>query len=180
MKKYRNIVLFLIKFFATYFILFAIYSFYLHQTQEKDEVFVCAPITTKVAEQATNTLQAFGHNANFVQHEDELSVKVLIDDVYLARVIEGCNSISIIVLFIAFIFAFSGKVIPTILYAIIGSLIIYSINIFRISFLVYMLKMFPEKQTILHDLVFPAIIYGTTFLLWVIWVNKFSKKKNDA
>jgi len=31
-------------------------------------------------------------------------------------------------------------------------------------------------------LVFPAIIYGMVFLLWVIWVNKYSdfkKQKNE-
>jgi len=26
-------------------------------------------------------------------------------------------------------------------------------------------------------LLFPGIIYGTTFILWIIWVNKFSHLK---
>ena len=35
MKKQRSIVLFLVKFFAAYFILFTVYSLYLHHTQKK-------------------------------------------------------------------------------------------------------------------------------------------------
>jgi hypothetical protein len=33
---------------------------------------------------------------------------------------------------------------------------------------------FPEANTILHDILFPLAIYGTVFILWVVWVNKFS------
>jgi len=91
----------------------------------------------------------------------------------VARVIEGCNSISIIILFIAF----SGPKRATIIYAIVGSFIIYLINILRIAFLTMMLYNYPNQQMVLHNLVFPAIIYGTTFLLWVIWVQKFSHLK---
>ena len=91
----------------------------------------------------------------------------------MARVIEGCNSISIIILFIPF----SGPKRATIIYAIVGSFIIYLINILRIAFLTMMLYNYPNQQMVLHNLVFPAIIYGTTFLLWVIWVQKFSHLK---
>ena len=48
MKKQRSIVLFLVKFFAAYFILFTVYSLYLHHTQKKDELYSCSPITTLV------------------------------------------------------------------------------------------------------------------------------------
>ena len=44
MKKQRSIVLFLVKFFAAYFILFTVYSLYLHHTQKKDELYSCSPI----------------------------------------------------------------------------------------------------------------------------------------
>jgi len=106
-----------------------------------------------------------------------MSVKLIVNNQYTARVIEGCNSISIIILFVAFIVAFSGPKRTTIIYAIIGSLIIYVINILRIAFLTAMLYQYPNQQMVLHNLVFPAIIYGTTFLLWVIWVQRFSHQK---
>ncbi|QTD36812.1 exosortase family protein XrtF [Polaribacter batillariae] len=177
MKKHKNVVLFLIKFFATYFVLFAIYATYLQKSQQKEGAFETASITTKVAEQTVYVLEFFGFHADYMQHKEELSVKLLIDNIYTARVIEGCNSISIIILFIAFIVAFAGSIKATIIFSILGSLFIYIINIFRIAFLTVMVFKYPKQQEFLHNLVFPAIIYGTVFLLWVLWVNKFSNYK---
>lgn len=176
MKIQRNIVLFLIKFFATYFVLFALYSLYLQNTQQKDP-FVCSPITTTVAEQTTSVLNFFGYDSEYIQHEQEMSVKLKLNGYYTARVIEGCNSVSIIILFFAFIIAFPGTVKATILYSIFGILVIYVINVLRIAFLTVMLYKFPKEQVLLHNIVFPAIIYGTTFFLWVLWVQKFSRRK---
>jgi exosortase family protein XrtF len=177
MKRQRNIVLFLVKFFATYFVLFVLYSVYLQKTQQKGEVFVCSPITTVVAEQTEVVLSFFGYDAAHMQHENEMSVKLLLNGHYTARVIEGCNSFSIIILFLSFIIAFSGNLKATLIYGIVGSMVIYVINVLRIAFLTVMLYKYPNQQEFLHNLVFPAIIYGTTFLLWVIWVQKFSNYK---
>jgi len=177
MKRQRNIVLFLVKFFATYFILFVIYSLYLQNTQERGDVFSCSPITTVVAEQTESVLTFFGYDAAHMQHEEEMSVKLLLNGHYTARVIEGCNSFSIIILFLSFIIAFPGRIKTTIIYGLLGSLFIYGINILRIAFLTVMLYKYPDEQEFLHNLLFPAIIYGATFLLWVIWVQKFSNYK---
>lgn len=177
MNKYKNITVFLIKFFGTYFLLFAIYAAYLNSSQVKDTSFKSSSLTTQVANQTVSLLNAFGYNVTSVQHNKEMSIKLLVGDTYTARVIEGCNSMSIIILFIAFVVAFAGPKKATIVYVLVGSLIIYIINILRIAFLTMMLYKYPNEQMILHNLVFPAIIYGTTFLLWVIWVQKFSHHK---
>lgn len=175
--KQRKVILFLIKFFASYFMLFVFYSIYLQQTQKKGEVFACSPITTKVAEQTEDVLSFLGYNVANVQHEKEMSVKLIMEGQYTARVIEGCNSISIIILFIAFIIAFPGTFKATLLFALVGSALIYGINILRIAFLTVMLYKYPENQMLLHNVIFPLIIYGFTFFLWVLWVHKFSNYK---
>ena len=177
MNKYKNITLFLVKFFGTYFLLFVIYASYLNTSQKKENGFECSSITRQVADHSVALLKGFKYNVSSIQHESEMSIKLLVGNQYVARVIEGCNSISIIILFIAFIVGFSGSKKNTILFAIIGSLIIYGINILRIAFLTMMLYKYPDQQMMLHNLVFPAIIYGTTFLLWVLWVQKFSHYK---
>ena len=177
MNKYKKSIIFLSKFFITYFVFFALYAYYLKSSQYKQDIFQCAPITTEVANQTITILTFFGYNVSSKQHDKEMSVKLLVNDVYIARVIEGCNSISIIILFIAFIVAFTGPTLTTLIYAIVGSAIIYVINILRIAFLTVMLYKYPDQQMILHNLLFPAIIYGTTFLLWVIWVHKYSNYK---
>jgi len=177
MKRYKNIVLFLIKFLTVYFVMVIGYNFYLNKSQQKTDSFSCSSITATVAKQTTTVLTFFTYDVDYLQHEKEMSVKLLINNQYTARVTEGCNSISIIILFIAFIVAFTGSIKATVLYTVFGSLLIYGINILRIAFLTIMIYKYPEHQEFLHNLIFPAIIYGTIFLLWVLWVHKFSNHK---
>ena len=177
MKKHKYIVIFLIRFFVTYFVLFAIYSVYLQNSQQKKESFKTSSITTKVTEQTVDVLNFLGYSAYYEQHNEELSLKLFFQDHYTIRVIEGCNSISLIILFIAFIVAFAGSLKATLLFAVFGSVFIYGVNILRIAFLTLIIYKYPASQEFFHSLVFPAIIYGTIFLLWVLWVHQFSNYK---
>jgi len=177
LKKYKNIINFLVKFFVSYFLLVAIYNGYLQKSQQKESFYQTSSITTAVANQTVKVLTAFGYNVRVMQHDKEVSLKLFMEGKYILRIIEGCNSVSLIILFIAFIFSFSGSLSATLLFSIIGSALIYIINILRIVFLILMIHKFPSQIVILHDLVFPAIIYGFIFLLWVLWVNKFSNLK---
>ena len=47
----------------------------------------------------------------------------------------------------------------------------------RIVILSACLYHYPWRREILHTVIFPIVIYGTVFILWMIWVNKFAKKK---
>ncbi|MCK0132028.1 exosortase family protein XrtF [Flavobacteriaceae bacterium F08102] len=180
MKKRKTIIKFLLKFFITYFLLLSIYSIYLQKTQDRT-VFSCAPITKMVANHTAKLAQLFGYESRTVQHEGELSMKFYVDDLYAARIVEGCNAVSVIILFLTFIIAFSGSLKATIVFGTAGVLIIYVVNLFRILLLSFLMHNFPEYTYFLHNLFFPAVIYGTTFILWIIWVNKFSYiKKSNA
>lgn len=181
MKNNRPVIIFLVKFFVTYFALFTAYSSFLHKSQVKTPLFSCDKITNTVANHTKIVAYWMGYHIYTEQHDKELSVKLIVGGNYTARVIEGCNSVSVIILFLAFIIAFSGSFKATFLYGLVGSFLIYSINILRIVALTLLLYKYPEYQEVLHKLIFPAIIYGFVFLLWVIWVRHFSnhkKKKN--
>lgn len=180
MNKNKAIIVFLVKFFATYFILFGAYSYYLHQTQQKTDVFVCSPITRTVAEHVYLTSKMLGYDADIEQHSEELSIKFFINGENVSRIIEGCSSISIIILFLSFIIAFSGSFKSTFLFGLFGSLLIYAVNILRVIAISILYSKFPEYQDVLHDLVFPSIIYGLTFMLWITWVKYFSKLNKNA
>jgi len=119
--------------------------------------------------------QMLGYDAEIEQHSDELSIKFILNGDYVSRIVEGCTSISVIILFLAFIIAFSGSVLNTVLFGVFGSFLIYFVNILRIiAISILYHHRLPEYQMILHDLVFPAIIYGLTFVLWITWVKYFS------
>ena len=171
-QQHKVFFIFLAKFLLCYFIVTISYSFYLNQyhthTNEVDG------ITYFVAEQTKNTLVFFGADCEIIKHEFEPSYKVIYNSVYIARIVEGCNAISVIILFTSFIFAFSNRFIITFLYIFLGSILIFILNIFRIALLTTGLYKYPEYGTFLHDILFPLVIYGVVFVLWIVWVLKFS------
>lgn len=163
---------FLIKFLLFYAVFTFIYKFYLNQFNPSlNEV---DSISVFVAHNTNDLLHLFNHDSKLVTHEFEPSIKIFYKGEYVSRIIEGCNAISVIILFAAFIFAFSSNVKRTFLYIVLGTLLIYCLNIVRIALLTYSLYYYPEYEELLHGTIFPLFIYGVVFLLWVGWVLKFS------
>lgn len=91
--------------------------------------------------------------------------------------IEGCNAISVMILFVAFLVAFTGKIKQYLWFVPVGLIILYISNILRIYLIGMIVLYFPAFVDSAHDYLFPGIIYGTVFILWVIWV-KFIVSKN--
>ncbi len=134
-------------------------------------------LTNLAARQTKALLNGIGYEANVLPHPNEPSMKIIINGKFVARVIEGCNAISIIILFLSFIIAFAGKFKTTLMYCFAGSIIIYTFNLIRIVILSVGLYHYPWRREILHTVIFPMVIYGMVFLLWMVWVNRFSKTK---
>jgi len=137
-------------------------------------------LTHLVAIQTETLLNAFGYDTQVIPHPDEPSMKVILKGQYLARIIEGCNGVSVVILFISFVVAFSGSVKTTCFYLLSGSVLIYAVNLLRIVVLTIGMYHYPKYEDVLHTVVFPGIIYGLLFLLWIFWVNRFSKLKKHA
>jgi len=129
-----------------------------------------------VAKQSEALISSFGYNAQILPHQSELSMKLIVNDVYLARIVEGCNAISIIILFASFVLSFFGKLKLTLLYLLAGAVIIYAMNIIRIAILAIGIYEYPGYTDFLHSIIFPLIIYGTVFILWLVWVGIYSQK----
>ncbi len=134
-------------------------------------------LTNLVAKQSESLIQTFGYNASIAPHPDEPSMKLIINEKFVARVVEGCNSVSIIILFIAFMIAFAGELKTTFFYILAGSVLIYVVNLLRIVILSVGLYHYPWRREELHTVIFPLIIYGMVFLLWMFWVNRFATLK---
>ena len=131
-------------------------------------------ITVIVADQTAAVLSWFDSQSYTMPHLREPSVKMFYKNKYISRIIEGCNAVSVIILFIAFVVAFSGKLKNTLLFILFGTILIYVLNISRIAILCMAMYSFPQYQDFLHGVVFPLFIYGVVFILWIIWVNKYS------
>ena len=177
--KYKSVINFILTFLVVYISLSVAYKFYLDFSDGSK--FYPDYFTHLVAKQSEVLLKEIGYNGQVIPHPNEPSMKLIINNKYLARVIEGCNGISIIILFTSFIIAFSGKLKTTVLYVLVGSVLIYVVNLLRIVILSIGLYHYPWRREALHTVIFPGIIYGLVFLLWMLWVNRFSnlKKKNE-
>lgn len=177
--KYKLVIRFILIFLSVYIVLSGAYNFYLHFSNGSK--YYPDYLTNTVAKQSQDLLETIGYEAVIQPHENELSVKLIIRNKYVARIVEGCNSVSIIVLFASFVIAFSGRFKVTFFYLLAGSTLIYAVNLSRIVILSIGLFHYPWRREILHNVIFPGIVYGMVFILWMVWVNRFSNinTKND-
>lgn len=136
-------------------------------------------MTNLVAKQSQLLISASGYDTEILPHPDEPSMKLIVNNKFVARVVEGCNSISVIILFVSFVIAFAGNFKTTTIYVLAGSVLIYAVNLVRIAILSIGLYNYPWRREILHTVIFPMIIYGMVFLLWMFWVNRYTKLKKQ-
>ncbi len=164
-----------------YFSLIGVYNFYLNNTQQTKEIYSCSPVTKMVTNHSEKVAEFLGYDVYTDQNFDELSMMFMVYDTYVVRIVEGCTGISIIILFLAFIIAFSGSLKATVSYGFFGVVLIYLTNIFRIVFISLGIYHYPQYEGLLHRIIFPGLIYGMVFLLWVVWVRNYANiNKSDA
>jgi exosortase family protein XrtF len=160
------------KFALSYLVFTVVYQGYLNRFNEKN--FEVDGFTEIVANQTQIMLSVYDDNSYTMPNIEEASVKLFYHDKWVARIIEGCNAVSVIILFMSFVIAFTGKFKQTLAFILIGIIVIHFFNVLRIALLCMAIFHFPKYEPILHGVIFPLFIYGIVFLLWIIWVNKYS------
>lgn len=172
--KYKSVIRFVVLFIGTYLLLSFLYSVYLKMSAGGD--YFPDYFTNLVARQSAVILEAFGYPTDLFNHHREGGVYLTVKESYTVNIVEGCNAISVIILFISFVIAFAEKFKKTFLFLLAGMVLIYASNILRIVILVIASYNYPKYQDTLHGVVFPAIIYGMVFLLWIAWVRIVNPK----
>ena len=172
--QYKPFLLFLGKFFLAYFTFTFVYRIYIGTSCDD-----CIDgITENVSVLTEKLSNLIGVKLSVVRNY--MDYNIVYNNKITAKIIEGCNAISVIILFISFVVAFSGNLKQTLVFILGGSLFIYFLNILRIIILSVLMYYYPAQEHILHGVIFPLIIYGAIFILWIIWVNKFSKYATKA
>lgn len=179
MKELISVVKILLIFFIVYGLLLISYQSYLKYYNT--ELGQHDPYTEMVADQSASLLNFLGIDTQKVVDSGKPYVWLYMDNKYAAMVNEGCNALSVLILYIAFILAFFTRFKPTILYLIGTLIILYLINVARVSWLSYIYRYQPEYSQTAHDIVFPAIVYGAVLVFWFIWMRFFvlKPKKNE-
>ena len=172
-KKYSSVIRFILIFLGSYFIFSLFYNIYLDLSNSSK--YYPDFFTHLVAVQSQAVIEFLGYESNIAPHPEEASMKLFINDYFLARIVEGCNSLSVMILFFSFVLSFFARLKTTLFFILAGSVIIYVMNIVRIAILTIGIYEYPRHAEFLHSIIFPLIIYGTVFILWIIWVRIYSK-----
>ncbi len=91
-----------------------------------------------------------------------------------------CLAIQLWLFFAALIFSYQGKIINKIWFTIVGIILINVINVLRMIAVTYAAHYYYDYMQFNHDYVFNVIIYIFTFLMWVLWINRFSNIKTTV
>lgn len=159
-----------------------IYGLFLYDSKLLDY-----PLTTHVAEASTlflnNSFFLSGFTTDRVYTEGETSIieasEIYHNDKLVLYIADACNGLELMILYIGFIICMPSKLSRKIIYIVLGILFIDIINILRCSGLIYLREYFHAYFDFAHHYLFKAIVYGATFLMWMVYSRKISFK-NEA
>ncbi len=175
LKDFKPVLIVLARFIAIYLVLLGIYQFYLNFYNGAG----LDPASKWVAFQSAKIQNVLGYSTILVDQPEYETTWFYINNVYVSRMVEGCNAISVMILFVAFIFAFYQGF-KTYVFVILGLLALHVMNVLRIVGLNYVIIEHPKYMKIAHDYFFPAIIYGSVVILWLIWIKFFALKNENS
>lgn len=85
-----------------------------------------------------------------------------------------CDGVVLYVLFILFVAAFPGPIKHKAWFIPLGTLSVFYVNVLRIVGLAIIMSVNESWLAFNHDYTFTIIVYAFVFVLWMLWVKKFS------
>ena len=169
---FKPVLKVLLRFIILYVVLVLGYQFYLNGYKNAG----LDPFSSWAMHQVDYLQNHFGYLSEMVEAkpQDETTWYYMSGQ-YVSRMVEGCNAISIMILFLAFVFAFYEGF-KTFIFATIGIVILHIMNVLRIAGLNILIVEMPQYNKFGHDYLFPAIIYGSVVVLWLIWIKFYALK----
>jgi len=175
LKDFKPVLSILLRFIVIYLVLLFAYQFYLNSFKADG----LDPFSQIVARQVTSIQNVMGFPTLLYNDVKNEQVWFYVKKNYATRMVEGCNAISVMILFTSFVFAFY-KGSKTFIFVLAGLVLLYIMNIIRIAGLNIVVTDHKEYGKIFHDFIFPAVIYGTVIILWLIWIKFFALKNENS
>jgi exosortase family protein XrtF len=174
-REFRPTIIFLLKFVGLYLIGNILYGFYITSFEPRPD-----PLTHVIAVQTSIILNVCGYRVEVDDRENKPTTNISYFGHARLSIYEGCNGLNIIIIFLAFIFAF-GPVTRTLLWFVpLGLSIIHFTNLCRITLLFLVSEYMPKAMYFMHKYFFTAILYVVIFALWIWWVKVYSLPAKNA
>ncbi|MCB0401989.1 MAG: hypothetical protein KDD41_07885 [Flavobacteriales bacterium] len=161
----KIISLFILKGFGLYLFWFLLYDNWLLKDGLVDHFLI-----EHLVHATASILDLFGYTT--FQYADAVGI----DGTHGVLIGAPCNGLELFALFTGFIIIFPGKVLNKLIYIPVGVLMIHLLNISRLVGLAVVVLYYPNSLEFNHKYTFTIAIYAVIFLLWILWVKKFSKK----
>ena len=175
LKDFKPVLGILLRFIIIYLVLLFAYQFYLTSFKEQG----LDPFSWMVAKQVMFLQNTMGFPSALYDDVPKQQVWFHVKSQFVTRMVEGCNAISVMILFLSFVFAFY-KGVKTFVFVVVGLILLHIMNVSRISGLNIVYSEYPQYGKMSHDYVFPAIIYGSVVVLWLVWIKFFALKNENS
>jgi exosortase/archaeosortase family protein len=117
-------------------------------------------------------------SAWFLEHAGNISVTqnadtLFFNDEFSLRIVDNCLGIKLMYIYAMLIIAYPGsKIKHKLWYIPMGLAVLHLLNITRTVVLSFVI-IYTNSFDFVHEFVFRVLFYGTTFVLWYIWLRKF-------
>lgn len=175
LKDFKPVLGILLRFIIIYLVLLFAYQFYLNSFKDSG----LDPYSRMIADHVSIVQETLGFKTLLYDDVPKQQIWFYIRTTPVSRMVEGCNAISILILFLAFIFAFY-KGTKTFVFAGISLLLLYVMNVLRIVGLNIINSDYSSYGKMAHDYFFPAVIYGSVVVLWLVWIKFYALKNENS
>jgi len=167
--EFKPTILFLSKFVGIYLIASFLYGLYVTSYGQHVD-----PITQNVSAETATVLTMLGWPTETRPYQGKPTCKLMYEGHSILSVYEGCNGINTMIVFAAFVIALGPLNKKTLWFVLSGLLLIHLVNLSRITALFFVSKFLPQFMYFTHKYLFTATLYVVIFILWIVWVKKFS------
>lgn len=175
LKDFKPVLGILLRFIIIYVVLLFAYQYYLNTSKDGG----LDSFSRLIANQVSDLQNVLGFPTRLYDDVKNEQVWFYVKKQYVTRMVEGCNAVSVIILFVSFVFAFY-KGAKTFIFVGAGLVLLYVMNLLRIIGLNMVMSDHKEYGKMFHDFIFPAIIYGSVVVLWLIWIKFFALKNENS
>ncbi|WP_431611600.1 exosortase family protein XrtF [Chryseobacterium sp. 'Rf worker isolate 10'] len=175
LKDFKPVLGILLRFIIIYLVLLFAYQLYLNSGKDAG----LDSFSRIIANQVMSIQNVIGYPTQLYDDVKNEQVWFYVKQRYETRMVEGCNAVSVIILFVSFVFAFY-KGAKTFVFVGVGLVLLYIMNLLRIVGLNIVMVDHKEYGKMFHDSIFPAVIYGTVVLLWLVWIKFFALQHENS
>lgn len=173
LKEFKPALFFLGRFLALYFVGNILYGVYVESYDERPD-----RITRIVTAQTSWLLNKSGYETTFRDVPGLAKVALMESGDVVLYVFEGCNGVNVMIVFIAFLFAFGGNLKSLAVFIPVGIAFIHFFNFLRLALLFYLALNHSPQFYYYHKYLFTATLYFIVFILWGFWVICLNENRN--